>query len=795
MISNNIRVDIYGSQSSKPIIVKLTLEDNLSVIRENLKNNDTIKMNDTLLFSKKFADNKLTEISHENEKDFILKDIIEVSNDSYTLYLKETSRPYWKLLNDLHRLDFGCTMTSDGIKRAYQRAFITEECQLNEINNKKNDEVKFNSREDRMIKKNLFFTLDINMNVKYFAKIGIKYENEYYNDIEDNTYKYQVYEKASFKIDKLKATDDFIKRVSDALKSGNRKKFVQITEEFGQFIPTGIILGKRFPIDDQTKDEEDLLNDYRNWDIIGLLEPISIFELLDDDLRKELYSFFRKRILYSKITTVPFNDNDDEDNRTKIVELPQRISKIISNKHADCSIFATVVGMKDYYHCQILTDKEELKLIVHYFKEKSKIKDSEFTIGWMVVGYDTNFRSIFPDYNPRSFNDTQINVKVLNIDNDSPVDLKSSTEKPHYIGIPYTKDESDPMIGHYFSNDRNKLYTFAHSPKDKQYPKFSLHLIEMINSSAIFEKYFNSSINLDNIDEFKNFTNIPKFLTLCLRKDESRSILLKQHPTKIKVKFFDNKLSFNTMVIRKLSNDDLQCLFFVPFESDKPRSNSNSKSQIFFLNNINNAKASSKMSFSEFSSLLEKAIELLENIVELCQPAKNNEKILEKFENKASEAIKVLKNLRNYRDYFYNQDDTTLLEKLTNDIKDIKNFVEKILNKSKFKNIFVTKNFEKSFYNDLANIERSIESLIEREFNRRSVVFSEPEEISYGSREIRGIPQQPKTFSKRGTNYSEIATITMKTENQRPEPITMKTENQQPESITMKMDNQQPEFQ
>ncbi|GBB85492.1 hypothetical protein RclHR1_01200006 [Rhizophagus clarus] len=580
-----IRVSIDGSQSS-PKIVELTLEDNLSDIRENLKKDNTIKMNNTLLFSKKFADNKLTEISHENEKDFILNDIIEKSNASCTLYLKETSRPYWKLLNDLHRLDFGCTMTSDGIKRANQRAFITEECQLNEINHKKEDEeVKFDSQEDRMIKKNLFFTPNINKNVKYFAKVGIKDENEYYDDIEDIAYEYRVYKKAFFKISNLKATDDFIKRVDDALKSKDHENFVQITKEFGQFIPTGIILGKRFPIKEQTKDEEDLLNDYRNWDIIELLEPISIFELLDDDLRKTLYSFFGKRILYSEVSNELFDNK-------KIVRLPRRISEIILNKQADCSIFATAIGMKNYYHCQILTlpDKEP-SLIIHHFKKKSKSKDSQLTIGWIVVGYDTNFRSIFPVYNPGSFNNMQFIVKVLNIDNGLPVDLKPPIEKPHYIGISYTENESDPVIGHYFSNDREKLYTFAYSKKDKQRaklpPKFSLHLLELTNSSTTFEKYFNNSINLDNIDEFKNFKDTPKFLSLYSKKNEP--ILLKQRPTNVKVKFFNKKPPLNKGAIKKLSND-LKCLFFVPFESDKPRSNSNSESQKIFPSKTNNAE-------------------------------------------------------------------------------------------------------------------------------------------------------------------------------------------------------------
>jgi hypothetical protein len=535
-------------------------------------------MDNTLSFS-----NKLAEILREHEKDFTLRDIIEKSNDaeaSYTLYLIKTST-YWKFLNDKHKLDFGCTMTSSGIKRASQRAFITEACQLNEINTEKKVKMKFTSQEDRMIQKNLFF--DPNTNVKYFARIGIKHENEYYNDVEDTTYKYQVYNKVSIKISNLKATDNFIKKVNDALKLEDPKKFVQITEEFGQFIPTEVILGQRFQIDNNninnTNQKEDLLNDYRKWNTMELREPISIFELVDDDLREKLYSFFGKRILYSEITLLDIKDiKDNKDDKTKIIELPQKISELISNKYADCSIFATAIGIKDYYHCQIFTSPDKKpKLIIHHFNGK----DSQLKIGWMVVGNDTNFKSIFPDYNTTSFNNTQFKVLKFDINSFGNINssddgmfssknLKPPTEKPYYIGIPYTKDKSDPVISHYFSNDREKLYTFAYSPKDKQcvkLPEFRLHLLEMTNSSTIFEKYINNNINLDNIDEFKKFDNVPKFISLYSKKDGCRSIFLKQHPTQVKVKFFNNKPSFNEKVTRKLyDNKELKCSFFIPFE-------------------------------------------------------------------------------------------------------------------------------------------------------------------------------------------------------------------------------------
>uniref|UniRef100_U9SP51 DUF7431 domain-containing protein n=1 Tax=Rhizophagus irregularis (strain DAOM 181602 / DAOM 197198 / MUCL 43194) TaxID=747089 RepID=U9SP51_RHIID len=416
------------------------------------------------------------------------------------------------------------------------------------------------------------------------------------------------------------------------------------------------------------------LNDYRNWNIIEFLKPISIFELVDDDLRKELYSFFGKRILYSKVKTKLFDIENVKDDKIKIIELPQKISEIISNKHADCSIFATVIGTKDYYHCQILTSfGKEPKLVIHHFKEKSK--DSKLVIGWMVVGYDTNFKSIFPDYDTKLNDYTQFKVSKIDYYQSNPSNnvifkLKSPIEKAYYIGIPYT-NKSNLVVSHYFSDDREKLYTFAYSPKDEQcvkLPKFSLHLLEITNSSTIFEKYvnnLNNTINLDNIDEFKNFKNIPKFISLYSIKDEHRKILFKQRSTQIKVKFFNDKPSSNKKVIKKLSddvirklldnNENFKCSFFVPFESDHSRPNSNNnpfKLPKIFRNNNNTINTKGKP-FSDFSPLLEQVIELSEEIVKsynyaLLEKLYNNTKNIENLEEiKLSKVRKVKKSFDN----------------------------------------------------------------------------------------------------------------------------------------------------
>src|SRR6266496_1342512 len=147
--------------SHPPRTVRLNLADNLSIIRKN-------KLGDnTLLFSRKYSKNNdddgFAEIAFEEEKNYYLNEIID--KDKKILYLKQCSKPDWEWLNKEHKLDYGCTMTFDGIKKADKRAFEMKNCELKEIGAEgyRKGLVEFRSSEDRMMKKNLFFSTDINV--------------------------------------------------------------------------------------------------------------------------------------------------------------------------------------------------------------------------------------------------------------------------------------------------------------------------------------------------------------------------------------------------------------------------------------------------------------------------------------------------------------------------------------------------------------------------------------------------------------------------------------------------------
>ncbi|GBB93564.1 hypothetical protein RclHR1_21990002 [Rhizophagus clarus] len=245
--------------SSQINLKKLNLEDFLCDIRNN--NND---INDSLLFSKKLnqdipddggIDNatKLSEeyakIERKDEKIYRLKEIITIKNEQYILYL--TKSPCWNIFNVNCKLDYGCTMSFDGIKKANKRAFKMKDCELTEIKTKgyKKDKLEFKSKEDCMKKTNLFFSNDVN--IQNFVELGLSIRRSSsvdFNDEIQSVYKYTEVGKVTLKFQEhLELTDEFVnKYIKNAIKSGNpEEEFRKIIEEYGQFIPTEVILGER----------------------------------------------------------------------------------------------------------------------------------------------------------------------------------------------------------------------------------------------------------------------------------------------------------------------------------------------------------------------------------------------------------------------------------------------------------------------------------------------------------------------------------------------------------------------
>src|SRR6185437_11272485 len=128
-------VDVYiktiDDQQSPNIYKKLNLNNFLSDIRENYSIVD-----DTLSFVKKEGDEYFC-IEREDENfqplfDIVEEKEIENSKKGYYLYLKKCSSLSldWKILNDKRKLNYGRTMSFDGMKIANKKAFTMKDCKF-----------------------------------------------------------------------------------------------------------------------------------------------------------------------------------------------------------------------------------------------------------------------------------------------------------------------------------------------------------------------------------------------------------------------------------------------------------------------------------------------------------------------------------------------------------------------------------------------------------------------------------------------------------------------------------------
>ncbi|CAB4414885.1 unnamed protein product [Rhizophagus irregularis] len=416
--ANNVGITVeYMDQKTLqlPQFIQLNLSENLSKIRQRL--NDRGIINSTLSFVRKYDGNsRFAEIAFEEEENISLNEIVRKSEDARILSLTTCSKFNWKVLNQLRKLDYGCTMTSDGIKKADKRAFEMKDCIFEEIGNEECKAGEFNSSscEEEMMDKNLFFNADIN--VKYFVKSGIGQsfktsDNKSSQVKTDYSYNFIKYGKALLKLnfEHLEPTQEFIEVVEKALSSKDpAEQFKQIVKDFGQFIPTEVILGGRVHFDDfaksvqlsteksgeisgklsiddlkikmgkrsthlkeksndysykytkiiggeQPDDIKNLdignwvgsLNNYRCWYCIEFRNPISIFQFLPKDLHERIIKSVGITIHHSTIETCDLVLEEYKKPIQFRLEIPTDIKKIIKNKDVDCKILATVTDITE----------------------------------------------------------------------------------------------------------------------------------------------------------------------------------------------------------------------------------------------------------------------------------------------------------------------------------------------------------------------------------------------------------------------------------------------------------------
>ncbi|CAB4379867.1 unnamed protein product [Rhizophagus irregularis] len=640
----DITVQIDDPQS-KRVLVSLNLREKLSNIRKKLEQNSKVKMNDTFSFTNKVGqinnNNILAEIAKEDEEGVTLEKIINKKDK--ILYLK--SEPDWKFLKDKHKLEYGIAST---LEKANKKAFtIMEDCKMTEIvDGCKYSTIEIDSEEDQIMKNDLLLVADID--TKDFVKLSTSFgrSNIKKTNCDANlTCTISEYGKATLKF-RLQPDIEFIKEVKDAIESKDPRNFKKIIEEYGQFIPTEITLGgkayfkrsnisrhcseensKKFNIGlasnikiestnenlnnniNNSKrecfkliggqqlnvnnfDEEvwaESLNDFRYWSCIKFKNPISIFQPLPENLRKQVLLSIGKKILYTNTEYHDYSLVEYAKPRVFRLNIPENILKIIQNKDADCSIFATVIDKKEkaIFNCQVIwPQSEDPSLVIHCIQKKFKKRKYKLRINWMIIGYDLNFELNHSEFNIQLkvqneyFKATghQTIIKSLDLDDDSSVLC---------FGIPVlsklNSSNNSLVINHHFFNDQKNgkigLYAFSYCLEKNHY----VNLPDFTFSILIISSYPNSDdygiLPIKNNNKIRNLINSikfnplkrqrPKFISLYSMGENCGPKFLKQKINQIKIKSLDINCNQKGCICKSRKKDlviNLKYAFLNPIE-------------------------------------------------------------------------------------------------------------------------------------------------------------------------------------------------------------------------------------
>ncbi|CAB4474335.1 unnamed protein product [Rhizophagus irregularis] len=339
------------SQTSK--LISLNVDDHLENIRSKLLKEDII--NDESFFLKRYSEDKFAEVLRNQEQTTSLNDVI-YKNGNNILYVR--LYPDLKFFNRKCKLEYGCIKSTDEIKKVEKKAFTIKDCEMIETGTKQciKKEISYNSSEDKMLKTSLFASGDANINKFVNLKLGISFEKSKSLNLnlkENVSHICADYGKMNLKLDEyLELTPEFVDEIRRAITSKDPQKLVRITEVYGQFIPTSIILGGRVYYENVevsagrvTEDNKEISanvnvtgyanikgsyapnppesldnfnekswiksldEDFRAWDVIEYQDTISIFQPLPTELRAQVREIVGKKVLYSAYKGIEYLSN------------------------------------------------------------------------------------------------------------------------------------------------------------------------------------------------------------------------------------------------------------------------------------------------------------------------------------------------------------------------------------------------------------------------------------------------------------------------------------------------------
>ncbi|CAG8630097.1 33134_t:CDS:1, partial [Racocetra persica] len=543
--------------------VKLNDQEKLSEIRKILENINTIKMTDDINFT---TDGEAI-IDTTLEEKYKLEEILIETNK---IYLKKEAN--WRDLENKFKLGYGRNYEEHKDIVADKKAFIIKNCEFNKfpLDNYYYGKKVISSAEDLVRNKGLFLEVQIEIQFAKLG-LSVQSEKILQKHSETSTtIRFKNIGKAEISIREqtIEPTEEFKNAVQKAIDSKDPAKINQIIQEFGQFIPTIIRFGGRFYYEDlsrtiensendnkagsanfgiygqgpdfqyksgltsgsknamqrqdsfifggdkikmyEGKEEEWIssLQDFGYWEPIEFRKPVSIFELLNKNLKEKLKKIIGKRIIYSNVHDYKYKIKGFR-NCVEDLKMPKDIEKIF-NSDIEPQVFATILNMdenNDIFNYALYAPRPYCipKIIINCIQPNcEEQKECHIKIGWIVVGYNPVFNSAFSSFDIR-LQSTKKEVSMpSNSCNEKQVFKMSDDNLLIAYGAPVV-DDWNPVcehlvIGHHFSQCKNTKKTFTclygydlHEKKYSTLPNFEFSLLSFIdypNSQIFYRKKF-----------------------------------------------------------------------------------------------------------------------------------------------------------------------------------------------------------------------------------------------------------------------------------------------------------------
>ncbi|CAG8493759.1 6622_t:CDS:2, partial [Acaulospora colombiana] len=406
------------------------------------------------------------------------------------VYVKRN--PYWEKLVDEFKLDYGYNIINGRVQIAKKKAFNISYCELAELPNRfceikrlklpKNshwiqDDKDLRFLSDESIVELIYFDgqFETLMSNKDIAKKSLAHE-------------YENFPKASINITKgiFKISPEFKDALYNFIESKDIEKLQKIIDNFGTFIPTIVHFGGRINFEGDKlhvyggdkismyggdkKTWTESLNNPAEWEPVNYLNLKSIYELLDNDLQKNLILARGKVIL--KAYDRDFEISDFNGHIVKSLDIPH---KIVSNHLIDSQVFATLVNMHEddndiFAFWLYRPSSHKSHMIIHRIKPNRK-RSIHLRIGWIVVGYCPDARYMIKSLNYKSHIITQkLNIQLQNDQFYHEKISKFYDLNPQILGNAYNygfigaletnileSPEKTLTIGHYFHQNLDNI--------------------------------------------------------------------------------------------------------------------------------------------------------------------------------------------------------------------------------------------------------------------------------------------------------------------------------------------------